>query len=156
MSRLKKRQVIRQIIGEAVRHLGLSEYTIISRIRNAKENRELEDCEALMQVNHTKRTILIHFNSGVLSQMTRAQLRGLVVHELLHSYFWEMSDLFDNVLEKSDLPARRKAQLKNRFERLEHGKIAKLSRVHRNLLFYRNSNRRLVNKIQRVVADLAG
>ncbi len=125
----KKRKEIKKMIRDYKRLLNLGEYTITSRFKTTREDNDLRGCYALVYVDNPNRNIYLRFNVWDSIKMNRRQLRKLVLHELLHSFFWELSDLFSATIDKCDITPRRRELLKERYDNMENRKIGQLIKI---------------------------
>jgi len=129
MIRERKRKEIKNMIRDYKKLLNLGEYRITSRFKTTREDNDLRGCYALVQVDNPNRNIYLRFNIWDSIKMGRRELRKLVLHELLHSFFWELSDLFGDTTEKCDITPRRQELLKDRYDNIENRKIGQLIKI---------------------------
>lgn len=122
----RKRKEIKRMIRDYKRLLNLGDYTITSRFKTTREDNDLRGCYALVYVDNPNKNIYLRFNVWDSIKMNRRQLRKLVLHELLHSFFWELSDLFSATVDKFKITHRQKELLKERYDNMENRKIGQL------------------------------
>jgi hypothetical protein len=122
----RKRKEIKKMIRDYKRLLNLGEYTITSRFKTTREDNDLRGCYALVYVDNPNKNIYLRFNVWDSIKMNRRELRKLVLHELLHSFFWELSDLFSATIDKFKITHRQKELLKERYDNMENRKIGQL------------------------------
>jgi len=129
MIRERKRKEIKKMIRDYKKLLNLGEYRITSRFKTTREDNDLRGCYALVQVDNPNKNIYLRFNTWDSIKMGRRELRKLVLHELLHSFFWQLSDLFGDTIDKGDITPRRKELLKDRYDNIENRKIGQLIKI---------------------------
>jgi len=125
----RKKKQIKNIIRDYKRLLNLGDYRITSRFKTTREDNDLRGCYALVHVDNPNRRIYLRFNTWDSIKMKGSELKKLVLHELLHSFFWELSELFNNTIDGSDISPRQKELLKERFDNTENRKIDQLINV---------------------------
>jgi hypothetical protein len=125
----RKKKQIKELIRAYKKLLNLGDYRITSRFKTTREDNDLKGCYAIVDVDHANKNIYLRFNTWDSIKMNRSELRKLVLHELLHSFFWELSDLFSETLDKCDITARQKELLKEKYDNLENRKIDQLINV---------------------------
>lgn len=125
----RKKRKLRGIIESVRRQLGLEDYHLTAKFNTATADRELKDNYALVSVDDERKTIYVKFNETNIRSMSPGWLRRLALHELLHSFFWELDSLFEEVLAKGDFSEYKKRVYRNRFMEIEHRKIYRLIRV---------------------------
>jgi len=125
----RKKREIKDMIRDYKRLLNLGEYRITSRFKTTREDNDLRGCYALVLVDNQNKNIYLRFNTWDSIKMCRRDLRKLVLHELLHSFFWELSDLFNATTDKCDIAPRRKELLKQKYDNMENRKINQLINV---------------------------
>ena len=125
----RKRKEIKKMIRDYKRLLNLGEYTITSRFKTTREDNDLRGCYALVQVDNPNKNIYLRFNTWDSIKMGRRKLRKLVLHELLHSFFWELSDLFGDIIDKFDITSRQKELLGDKYDNTENRKIGQLIKI---------------------------
>jgi len=125
----RKKKQIKNMIRDYKRLLNLGEYRITSRFKTTREDNDLRGCYALVQVDNPNKNIYLRFNTWDSIKMNRSELRKLVLHELLHSFFWELSDLFSGTIDKCDITHRQKELLKEKYDNIENRKINQLINV---------------------------
>ena len=129
MIRERKRKEIKNMIRDYKKLLNLGEYRITSRFKTTREDNDLRGCYALVQVDNPNKNIYLRFNTWDSIKMGLRELRKLVLHELLHSFFWQLSDLFGDTIDKCDITPRRKELLKDRYDNIENRKIGQLIKI---------------------------
>ncbi|NIN93133.1 hypothetical protein GTO36_09190 [bacterium] len=77
-------------------------------------------------MDNPNKNIYLRFNVWDSIKMNRRELRKLVLHELLHSFFWELSELFSTTIDKFKITHRQKELLKERYDNMENRKIGHL------------------------------
>jgi len=125
----KKKKDIKNIIRDYKRLLNLHEYRITSRFKTTREDNDLRGCYALVYVDNPNRNIYLRFNTWDSIKMNGRRLRKLVLHELLHSFFWELSDLFSATIDKCEITSRQKWLLREKYDNMENRKINQLIHV---------------------------
>ena len=125
----RKKKEIKKMIKDYKRLLNLGEYTITSRFKTTREDNDLRGCYALVQVDNPNKNIYLRFNTWDSIKMGRRELRKLVLHELLHSFFWELSDLFGDIIDKCDITSRQKELLGDKYDNTENRKIGQLIKI---------------------------
>ncbi len=125
----RKKRKLRGVIERVRRQLGLHDYRLTIRFLTAGDDPELKDLYALVHVDDIRKTIYVKFNETNVRSMSEGWLRRLALHELLHSFFWELDSLLENIMYKSDFSEYRKQAFRNRFTEIEHRKIFRLVRV---------------------------
>lgn len=128
MTEAKKKR-IRKIIKEYAGLLELENYHILSKFKTAAEDSELKNAFAIVAIDDQKKTIYIRLNSYEFNKMGIREIRRYILHELLHSFFSELSDFFDQVLKRANFSKAKAKVLRNKFDSLEHKKIYHLIRV---------------------------
>ena len=129
MIRDKKKREIRKIIRYYKNLLALSDYRLLSRFKTQGEDDDINDCYAVVQIDNDRKNIYLKLNRARLARMRMGNIKRLCLHELLHSFFWELSELFDDVIGNDSFSERKRGALKRRFEDIEHRKISHLVRV---------------------------
>ena len=129
MIRERKRKEIKNMIRDYKKLLNLGEYRITSRFKTTREDNDLRGCYALVHVDNPNKNIYLRFNTWDSIKMGLRELRKLVLHELLHSFFWQLSDLFGDTIDKCDITPRRKELLKDRYDNIENRKIGQLIKI---------------------------
>ena len=129
MIRERKRKEIKNMIRDYKKLLNLGEYRITSRFKTTREDNDLRGCYALVQVDNPNKNIYLRFNTWDSIKMGRRELRKLVLHELLHSFFWQLSDLFGDTIDKGDITPRQKELLNDRYDNIENRKIGQLIKI---------------------------
>ncbi|GEM_PF-4821663 len=125
----KKKRKLRGTIESVRRQLGLEDYRLIARFNIASADKDLKDNYAVVSVNDDRKTIYLKLNETNCRSMSPGWLRRLALHELLHSFFWELDSLFEEVLEKGEFSEYRKRVYRNKFMEIEHRKIYRLIRM---------------------------
>jgi len=125
----RKRNEIKNMIRDYKRLLNLGEYRITSRFKTTREDNDLRGCYALVRVDNQNKNIYLRFNTWDSIKMCRRDLRKLVLHELLHSFFWELSDLFGGTIDRWKISHRQKELLKQKYDNMENRKINQLISV---------------------------
>jgi len=125
----RKKKEIKNMIRDYKRLLNLGEYTITSRFKTTREDNDLRGCYALVYVDNPNKNIYLRFSIWDSIKMNQRELRKLVLHELLHSFFWELSDLFSDTIDKYKITPRRKELLKNKYDNMENRKIGQLIKI---------------------------
>lgn len=125
----RKKKEIKNVIRDYKRLLNLGEYRITSRFKTTREDNDLKGCYALVYMDNSNRNIYLRFNVWDSIKMNQRELRKLVLHELLHSFFWELSDLFSATLDKFEITTRRKELLKDKYDNIENRKIGQLIKI---------------------------
>jgi len=129
MKENKKKKEIKKMIRDYKRLLNLGEYRITSRFKTTREDNDLKGCYALVYVDNPNKNIYLRFSTWDSIKMNRRELRKLVLHELLHSFFWELSDLFSATIDKFKITHRQKELLKERYDNIENRKIGRLIKI---------------------------
>jgi len=129
MKEEKKKKEIKNMIRDYKRLLNLGEYRITSRFKTTREDNDLRGCYALVHVDNANRNIYLRFSIWDSIKMNRKGLRNLVLHELLHSFFWELSDLFSATIDKCEITPRQKELLKDKYDNMENRKIGRLIKI---------------------------
>ncbi len=129
MKEEKKKKEIKNMIRDYKRLLNLGEYRITSRFKTTREDNDLRGCYALVHVDNANRNIYLRFSTWDSIKMNRRGLRNLVLHELLHSFFWELSDLFSATIDKCKITRRQKELLKDKYDNMENRKIGRLIKI---------------------------
>lgn len=129
MIREKKKKEIRKIIRHYKNLLALSDYRLISRFKTQREDEDMNHCYAVIQIDNERKNIYLKLNKADFARMRTGNIKRLCLHELLHSFFWELSELFDEVIGTHSFSQRKREALKRRFEEIEHRKINHLARV---------------------------
>ncbi len=125
----RKKKAIKDMVRDYKKLLNLGEYTITSRFKTTREDNDLRGCYALVLVDNPNKSIYLRFNTWDSIKMSRCELKKLVLHELLHSFFWKLSDLFNDTIDKSDISPRQKELLKEKYDNIENRKINQLINV---------------------------
>jgi hypothetical protein len=125
----RKKKQIKNMIRDYKRLLNLGEYRITSRFKTTREDNDLRGCYALVHVDNPNKSIYLRFNTWDSIKMNRSELNKLVLHELLHSFFWKLSDLFSATIDKRDITHRQKELLKEKYDNIENRKIDQLINV---------------------------
>lgn len=129
MKEEKKKREIKNMIRDYKRLLNLGEYRITSRFKTTREDNDLKGCYALVYVDNPNKNIYLRFSTWDSIKMNRRELRKLVLHELLHSFFWELSDLFSATIDKFEITHRQKELLKDKYDNMENRKIGQLRNI---------------------------
>jgi len=129
MKEEKKKREIKNMIKDYKRLLNLGEYRITSRFKTTREDNDLKGCYALVYVDNPNKNIYLRFSTWDSIKMNRRELRKLVLHELLHSFFWELSDLFSATIDKCKITHRQKELLKDKYDNIENRKIGQLIKI---------------------------
>lgn len=129
MKENKKKKEIKKMIRDYKRLLNLGEYRITSRFKTTREDNDLKGCYALVYVDNPNKNIYLRFSIWDSIKMNRRGLRKLVLHELLHSFFWELSDLFSATIDKYKITHRQKELLKDKYDNMENRKIGQLIKI---------------------------
>ena len=129
MIREKKKREIRKIIKYYKNLLALSDYRLLSRFKSQREDEDMNDCYAVIQIDNERKNIYLKLNKVDFARMRMGNIKRLCLHELLHSFFWELSELFDEVIGNDSFNQRKREALKRKFEDIEHRKIKHLVRV---------------------------
>ena len=138
----RKKKEIKNMIRDYKRLLNLGEYRITSRFKTTHEDNDLRGCYALVHIDNPNKNIYLRFNIWDSIKMKRRELRRLVLHELLHSFFWELSDLFSATIDKCEITSRQKELLKEKYDNMENRKINQMINV---LLKLRRQRTKRVN-----------
>jgi len=125
----KKKREIKNMIRDYKRLLNLGEYRITSRFKTTREDDDLRGCYALVYVDNPNKNIYLRFSIWDSIKMNRRELRNLVHHELLHSFFWELSDLFSDTIDKRKITPRQKELLKEKYDNIENRRIDQLIKI---------------------------
>jgi len=125
----RKKNEIKNMIRDYKRLLNLGEYRITSRFKTTREDNDLRGCYALVRVDNQNKNIYLRFNTWDSIKMCRRDLRKLVLHELLHSFFWELNDLFGGTVDRWKISHRQKELLKQKYDNMENRKINQLISV---------------------------
>jgi len=125
----RKKKQIKNMVRDYKRLLNLGDYRITSRFKTTREDNDLRGCYALVLVDNPNKNIYLRFNTWDSIKMNRSELRKLVLHELLHSFFWELSDLFNGTIDKCGITHRQKELLKEKYDNMENRKINQLINV---------------------------
>jgi len=125
----RKKKQIKNLIRDYKRLLNLGEYRITSRFKTTREDNDLRGCYALVNVDNPNRNIYLRFNTWDSIKMSPCELKKLVLHELLHSFFWELSDLFSATIDKREITPRQKELSKEKYDKIENRKINQLINV---------------------------
>jgi len=125
----RKKNEIKNMIRDYKRLLNLGEYRITSRFKTTREDNDLRGCYALVLVDNQNKNIYLRFNTWDSIKMCRRDLRKLVLHELLHSFFWELNDLFSGTIDRWKISHRQKELLKQKYDNRENRKINQLITV---------------------------
>jgi len=125
----KRKREIRDMIRDYKKLLDLREYRTTSRFKTTHEDNDLRGCYALVDVDNPNKKIYLRFNRWDSMKMGKKELRKVVLHELLHSFFWELSDLFNYSIDKGKITDRQKELLKEKYENIENRKIDQLTKV---------------------------
>lgn len=125
----KKKREIKNMIKDYKRLLNLGEYRITSRFKTTREDDDLRGCYALVYVDNPNKNIYLRFSIWDSIKMNRRELRNLVLHELLHSFFWELSDLFSDTIDKRKITPRQKELLKEKYDNIENRRIDQLIKI---------------------------
>jgi len=125
----KKKREIKNMIRDYKRLLNLGEYRITSRFKTTREDDDLRGCYALVYVDNPNKNIYLRFSIWDSIKMNRRELRNLVLHELLHSFFWELSDLFSDTIDKRKITPRQKELLKEKYDNIENRRIDQLIKI---------------------------
>jgi len=125
----KKKREIKNMIKDYKRLLNLGEYRITSRFKTTREDDDLRGCYALVYVDNPNKNIYLRFSIWDSIKMNRRELRNLVLHELLHSFFWELSDLFSDTIDKRKITPRQKELLKEKYDNIENRRIDRLIKI---------------------------
>jgi hypothetical protein len=125
----KKKRKLRRTIESVRRQLGLEDYRLTARFNIASVDKDLKNNYAVVHVDDDRKTIYLKLNETICRSMSPGWLRRLALHELLHSFFWELDNLFEEVLAKGEFTEFRKEVYRNRFMEIEHKKIYRLVRV---------------------------
>ena len=83
----------------------------------------MKDAYAVVEINNEDKIIYIKLNLCDFNRMKMKDIKQLALHELLHSFFWELSDLFDEVLKNAHFSKVKEKRLKTKFDELEHRRI---------------------------------
>ena len=129
MKEEKKKGEIKNMIRDYKKLLNLGEYRITSRFKTTREDNDLKGCYALVYVDNPNKNIYLRFSTWDSIKMNRRELRKLVLHELLHSFFWELSDLFSATIDKCKITHRQKELLKDKYDNMENRKIGQLRKI---------------------------
>ena len=121
-------RVVRRIVRGYQHLLGLDGYRIRTRFASSRDDATLRHSYAWVYVHPAQRLISVTFHRHSLAKMGPTELRRLILHELLHCFYWELDDLFDQVLDASKFPSRRKRVLRKAFARIEHRRIKEAAR----------------------------
>jgi len=125
----RKKKEIKNMIRDYKRLLNLGEYTITSRFKTTREDNDLRGCYALVHMDNPNKNIYLRFNTWDSIKMGRRELRRLVLHELLHSFFWGLSELFGATIDRCEITSRQKELLREKYDNMENRKINQLINV---------------------------
>jgi hypothetical protein len=125
----RKKRKLRGIIETVRRQLDLEDYRLTVRFTTATADPELRHNYAVVSVDDDRKTIYVKFNETNIRGMSPGWLRRLALHELLHSFFWELDSLLEEIMDKGGFSEYRKQAFRNKFVDIEHKKIHRLIRV---------------------------
>jgi len=109
--------------------LNLQGYKTITRFVSAGQDKEIKRAYAVVELDSYKKVIYIKFSSYDFNRMKMRQVKRYVLHELLHSYFGELNELFDEALQRGGLTEAKKRSYMRKFDEIEHAKINRLIKV---------------------------
>ena len=118
-----KKQAIRKILKYYARLLMLTEYKVYSRFKTVEEDREVKGNLALIHIDEERKVLYLKLNRHMFNRMKIREIKRYLLHELLHSFFGELSIFFESVVKESGFSNRRAKALINKFDALEHKKI---------------------------------
>jgi hypothetical protein len=118
-----KKQTIRKTLKYYVDLLMLKEYKVYSRFKTIGEDAELKGNFALIRIDEEKKVLYLKLNRHLFNRMKMREIKRYLMHELLHSFFGELSIFFEEVVNDFSVPEKRKKTLINKFDELEHKKI---------------------------------
>jgi len=125
----RKKNQIKNMIRDYKRLLNLGEYRITSRFKTTREDNDLRGCYALVHMDNPNKSIYLRFNTWDSIKMNRRELKKLVLHELLHSFFWKLSELFNDRIDKWGITPRQKELLKEKYDNIENRNIDQLINI---------------------------
>lgn len=129
MLRDKKKKSTKKVIKHYQRMLKLDDYRITSRFKTVGEDRDLKNQYAVVEIDNKNKTIYVKLNSIEWARMKGREMKRFILHELLHSFFWELSNLFDEVVINTRISLRKQGGYIRKFEEIEHRKINHLVRI---------------------------
>jgi hypothetical protein len=118
-----KKQLIRKILKYYVNLLMLTEYKVYSRFKTVGEDPALKGNLALIRIDEGRKILYLRFNQYLFNRLKMREIKRYVMHELLHSFFGELSIFFESVVKEAGFSQHRKRTLVNKFDHLEHRKI---------------------------------
>lgn len=123
MIRKTKKQEILKLIKKYKHLLGFKDYRLSIQFVKASEDRDLIGNHGIMSMSSVGKNIYIRLSEIDCKRMQLIQLKRLIIHELLHGFFWDISNLFDKVVDKNVQSAGRNKMFKRRFDIIEENNV---------------------------------
>lgn len=103
--------------------LNLSDYRVYSTFKTAGKDKDLKDALAVVNIDDENKVIYIKLSAFDFIRMKIREIKRYILHELSHSFFSELSSLFDKIVEGARFSKRKSRGLINKFNEIEHKKI---------------------------------
>jgi hypothetical protein len=141
----RKKKLVRQLVRDFKHMLHLQGYRTVTRFKTASEDKDIKTAYAIVELDSSRKLIYIKFSSHDFNRMKMREIKRYVLHELLHSYFGELNELFDEALQIGKFSEAKRRSYLRKFDQVEHTKINRLIKV---MFMYERLHRRLL-KIKR-------
>jgi len=125
----KKKKKIRKILKHYVNLLDLSNYHVRSSFKTIQKDKDLKGALAVVKIDDQNKVIYLKLSSSHFNKMKIREIKRYLLHELLHSFFSELSILFDKAVEEAQFSKRKSGGLASKFNELEHKKISYLIKL---------------------------
>lgn len=142
----RKKKKIRKLLSHYVNILDLKDYRVYSTFRTAQEDKDLNRALAVVKINDENKVIYIKLSTFDFNKMKIREIKRYLLHELLHSFFSELSDLFDKVVEDAKFSRRKSSGLVSKFNELEHKKISHFIKLMLRLDRYKSKLKEIKSK----------
>jgi uncharacterized protein (DUF433 family) len=119
----KKKKMIRDILRYYADLLALRRYRIYSRFKTEGEDKSLRDSLAIIHIDEDRKVLYLKLNVNAFNRMKKREIKRYLLHELLHSFFSELSIFFESTVDSAYADGRKRERLKKNFDKLEHRKI---------------------------------
>ena len=119
----KKKKKIRQILRYYANLLKLRQYRIYSRFKTEREDKALRGALAVIHIDEDRKVLYLKLNVCAFNRMKLREIKRYLLHELLHSFFSELSIFFESTVDAAYQDRRKRERLKREFDKLEHRKI---------------------------------
>jgi hypothetical protein len=142
----RKKKLVRRLVREFKHMLHLQGYKTVTRFKTGREDKDIQTAYAIVELDSVKKSIYIKFSSYDFNRMKMREIKRYVLHELLHSYFNELNELFEEALSRGHFSEAKRRSYLRKFDQIEHLKINRLIRV---MFMYERLHRQVAGATQR-------